>query len=60
MDGMEMGEGTRDVILLVSLSPDPSTLSPRVRIADFQAHRLKKLFRLYAYVPTKLHLNLLY
>jgi hypothetical protein len=50
MDGMGMGEGTRDVILLVSFSPGPSALSPRVRIAGFQAHRLKKLFRVLAHV----------
>jgi hypothetical protein len=49
MGGMEMGEGTRDVILLVNFSPGPSALSPTVRIAGFQANRLKKLLE---FLPT--------
>jgi hypothetical protein len=47
MDGMVMAEG--DVILLVNFSPGPSALNPTVRIAGFQAHRLKKLFE---FLPT--------
>jgi hypothetical protein len=50
MDGMEMDEGTRDVILPVDFSPGPSALSPTVRIAGFQGHRLKKLFRVISHV----------